>query len=467
MCGVVAIVGARTERLPAALDTLSHRGPDGRGSWRAPGVALGHTRLAIRDRDGGHQPLVSADGQLAAVVNGELYGELGAALEARGHRMRTRSDSEWVLHAYEAYGEECLRHFAGELAFVLWDARRGRLLAGRDRFGIKPLFWARVEGGFAFASEAKALLALGVPAAWDPTSLRHVARHQYLPPHRSYFEGVHMVPPATAISVEGGALRAWRYWSPPEVEDPPDPRAAAEARALLAEAVQHRLQSEAKVAFSLSGGLDSAGVLALAGPGREAFTVRFPAEGYDEAEEARQVALHLGAHLTVVQATPERLWAALPAAVGYAEGLCVNAQLPAKYLLAEAHRASGAQVVLSGEGADEAFLGYPHLWADHARGAEQALRIRDPGAAALMLPDAPLSAPALSDALGGVPTFVSAKAALGAHLWPLLQDHLQTGPDPLDRVAEDLEACRRQPSLPRRAAWLWSRWALAGYILCR
>ncbi|MCB9648238.1 MAG: asparagine synthase (glutamine-hydrolyzing) [Deltaproteobacteria bacterium] len=465
MCGLVAILGDDGGRLSAALDALAHRGPDGRGTWRGPGVALGHTRLAIRDQAGGHQPLVSADGQVAVVVNGELYGDLGAELEARGHRLRTRSDSEWVLHAYEVWGEACVERFAGELAFILWDGRRRRLVVGRDRFGIKPLVWARVPGGLAFASEAKALFALGAPAAWDHTSLRHVARHQYLPPHRTHFAGVHAVPPATVLTVEGERVSSRTYWQPPADEDPIDAGAAEEVRRLLAEAVQARLEAEAPVAFSLSGGLDSTGALAMAPRGQRAFSVRFPAAGYDELDAARQAALHLGAHLEVVEATPERLWVALPDAVAFSEGLCINAQLPAKYLLAQAIRASGAKVVISGEGADEAFLGYPHLLADHAAGAAASVAAGDPGAAALMLPAGAVEAPAVARALGRVPTFVAAKAELSAHLAGLLQEDLQVGPDPLSLVAEDLEACQRFSSFPRRAAWLWSRWALAGYIL--
>jgi asparagine synthase (glutamine-hydrolysing) len=464
MCGLVAILGGDAARLPAALDALAHRGPDGRGAWRAPGVALGHTRLAIRDLRGGQQPFVSDDGQVAVIVNGELYGDLGAQLVARGHRLRTRCDAEWVLHAYEAFGDACVEHFAGELAFILWDGRRRRLLAARDRFGIKPLVWARVPGGYALASEAKALFALGVPARWDPRSLRHTARHQYLPTDRTLFEGVHALPPATTLVIEDMQPRLHRYWAPPEGEDPDDAGAPEELRTLLRSAVRARLEAEVPVAFSLSGGLDSSAALAMAPRGQAAFAVRFFGQGYDEADEARQAALHLGARLEVVEATPERLWGALGDAVGAAEGLCINAQLPAKHLLAQAVRASGAKVVLSGEGADEAFLGYPHLAADHGA-APEGLARRDPGAAALMLPEAALDAPRVAAALGAVPTFVAAKAALGAHLAPLMQDDLREGPDPLTLVDEDLEACRGFASLPRRAAWLWSRWALAGYIL--
>ena len=176
MCGIVAFFSKsrsdhRTEALQRATHSLHHRGPDGRGHWISSDrrVALGHTRLSIIDLAAGEQPIASEDGQTIIVVNGEFYGyeAIQRELEQAGHRLRTRSDSEIALHLYEDFGVQCLHRLRGEFAFVVWDERNRTFFAARDRFGIKPLFYAQHEGTLYFASEVKALFAAGVPARWD------------------------------------------------------------------------------------------------------------------------------------------------------------------------------------------------------------------------------------------------------------------------------------------------------------
>src|SRR5262245_13351479 len=202
MCGIVASVSSNGPVSPDALKTatarLIHRGPDGQRQWIAPHgrVGLGHARLSIIDLATGDQPIANEDETLHVVVNGEFYDyqRYQRELVVRGHRLRTRSDSEILLHLYEEEGTHCLRHLRGEFAFVLWDERNKLLFAARDRFGIKPLYYARHGDKLYFASEAKALFAAGVPARWDHESV-YQDLHAVMDGDRSLFQGVYQVPP--------------------------------------------------------------------------------------------------------------------------------------------------------------------------------------------------------------------------------------------------------------------------------
>jgi asparagine synthase (glutamine-hydrolysing) len=199
MCGIVAMFSeggaVRPEALDRATRSLDHRGPDDRQSWLNPArtVGLGHTRLGIIDLAGGRQPITSEDESIRAVVNGELYDfeRIRAGLIARGHRFRTESDSEIVVHLYEEYGAACVEHLRGEFAFVLYDAARELLLAARDRFGIKPLVYGRHRGVLTFASEVKALFAAGQPATWDLESFMQSTVLGGPLEDRTLFAGVH------------------------------------------------------------------------------------------------------------------------------------------------------------------------------------------------------------------------------------------------------------------------------------
>lgn len=473
MCGVVAAVGPGLDarRLRAGVAALRHRGPDGDAVWLDPagGAGLAHARLAIVGGDDAAQPIV--DGDLAVSVNGELYGheEARAGLEARGHRFRTSSDSELALHLYRVHGDAFVERLRGELAMALWDAGRRRLVAARDRFGVKPLVWARHEGRVLVASEAKALFAMGVPARWDARSLAHVATHQYLPPSRTMFHGVRAVPPAHLLLVEGERVTLRRYWDPRDRDRAPStPEELAEA---LTEAARLRARATVPVAFALSGGLDSSSVVALAGgEAPHTFGVRFDGEGWDESAHARAVAERLGATHTVVDARPEAMREALPDAVWFSEGLAINGQLPAKLLLARAIREAGAKAVLTGEGADEALLGYPHLVRDALAGDAEASARHERESAryrGVMMPDAPAPAlPELRAALGFVPSWLEAKALLAGRFRALLSPELPIEPgETWAALAEELDAGEPTDAPPERAAWTWTQLALAGYIL--
>lgn len=472
MCGIVAVVGAdavEAARLEAGLDAIAHRGPDGRGTWHGEGVALGHVRLAVTDPAGGAQPIANEDGSIVAIVNGELYDHAETArwLRTRGHVLRSRCDAEVLVHLYEELGDEVVQRVRGELAFVLWDARERRLLAGRDRFGIKPLVWATWRGGLAVASEAKALFALGVPVAWDDEVFAHAAHTQYTWPDRTLFAGVHQLEPGHAMVWDGAAPKISRYWTPSFGD-----ASTRDVGATLRDAVRVRSQADAPVCVQLSGGLDSTTVAALSGV-KDAFTVGFVDGGaYDERAIARLTAAELGLELREVVVDGAAIAAHWPAVVAHGENLAINGHLVGKWLLSRAMRDAGFKIALTGEGADEVFAGYPHLRADAGVLVEQG------PSRGVMLPSGPaLDLEGVRDRLGYTPTWIAAKATLGKRVQRLLVRDLHVA-DPfgelLDRLGyRDWNGSRsgRENGGEGTRARLhvstdtWMRTALAQYIL--
>ncbi len=476
MCGLIAWAGPPAEQevpIRAALHALAHRGPDGEGFARLAGgrVWLGHRRLALVDVANGAQPIGNEDGSVVAIVNGEIYDDarIRRALQARGHVLSTRSDSELLVHLYEEHGDGCVDQVRGELAFVLFDARRGRVLAGRDRFGIKPLYWARHDGGVVVASTLAALRAFGVTMAWDRAALMHVVAHQYLPPTRSLVHGVHALAPGHLLTAdfEGCVTTPAYHMLRPQVVETTLDEARAETLRLLGEAVRLRLRSDVPVGAYLSGGLDSTAVVALAArerPRLATFGVSFERPPWDEGALAERSAEQLGVPFEPVRVRQRDLVDGLAEAVRLAEGLAINGQLVAKHRLAVAARAAGVRAVLTGEGADEAFLGYPHLRLD--RFGEGALRASDAITRGVMIPrgDTTLPLDAVARALGTVPTFVRAKAAFGARLAALLDPSVPNGlGDPFAALFDGLSV--PSGSAVERSAWLWTTLALGGYIL--
>ena len=276
-----------------------HRGPDGSGISRFDGAVLGHTRLALVDVGGGAQPITSEDGSVACVVSGELYDDaaIRRELESRGHRFRSRSDSELVVHLYEEHGDAFVGHLRGEFAVIVWDVRRRRLVCARDRFGVRPLVWARTPAGVAVASEAKALFALGLGAEWDMEAVWASMCAQYALPHQTLFRGVQQVPPGHLLVVERDRCTGHAYW---DLSFPVQKRGvtSTEVRAALDEAVALRLRGDhARVACTLSGGLDSSSIAALAAArgSIECFTLSFSqSAAYDEVAVAERTARALG-----------------------------------------------------------------------------------------------------------------------------------------------------------------------------
>ncbi len=335
---------------------------------------LGHTRLSIIDLSTGDQPIANEDKSAWIVANGEFYDYERAQreLEQGGHRLRTRSDSEIALHLYEDYGTQSVHHLRGEYAFVLWDERARKLMAVRDRYGVKPLYYARHRGVLYIASEMKALFAAGVPARWDAEALYFSVA--FMPPGRTLFEGVHSVPPGYYLTAAEHDVALTQYWDTtyPAAQDCGPVLADAEYiegfRSVLDEAVRLRLRADVPVGCYLSGGLDSCAVLGLAAKHRSdpirAFTLRFDHEDYDEGAIAREMAGKAGADWEPVPITQKSLADNFSDAIYHGESPCVNAHFVGKYLLSRAVRDAGFKVVLTGEGSDELLAGYAHFRQD-------------------------------------------------------------------------------------------------------
>jgi asparagine synthase (glutamine-hydrolysing) len=391
MCGIAGQIGITSDAhvdvglVPATAALLAHRGPDGWGYTVDPAgqVLLLNTRLAVVDVVGGRQPMCNEDGQVWVTLNGECYGfeHQRRWLESRGHRFRTRTDTEVLVHLYEECGEGFVERLRGEYAFALHDRRRGVCLLVRDRFGIKPLVFTEHRGRLVFASEAKALFAdETIDRALDREHVLHAVCGIFLP-QRTFFKGVHHVEPGAFLRVEVG--RGWtsvRYWNVPfrrdghEVPSPvlPDGHGAADRRDAdaiqafgdkLREATRARLHGDVQVGAYLSGGVDSAAVLNAireSASSAPAFTVGFEDGRFDETAAAALVAQHLGAPHHVVRIASAQLGEAFVAAEWHSETPVINAHGAAKFVLSRL-ASTHVKVVLTGEGADELLAGYPQF----------------------------------------------------------------------------------------------------------
>jgi asparagine synthase (glutamine-hydrolysing) len=372
MCGICGKIYFDPERLVTQREvlqmshTLAHRGPDGEGVWVDGNVGLAHRRLAIIDlRAVAAQPMSNADGSVWITFNGEIYNfrELRADLEACGYRFRTQSDTEVIIHAYEAYGRDCLARLRGMFAFAIWDARTRVLLLARDRIGKKPLFYWIGRDRLLFASEIKALLAdRAVPLAPDPIAVDHFLALHYVPAPNTAFQGIHKLPAAHWLEVRHGQTETGRYWklryTPKQHLTEQD--AIAELRWRLAEAVRLRLVSDVPLGAFLSGGIDSSAVVAYmaqeaAAPVRT-FAVGFEENAFDERPFARMVAEHFGTEHTdlIVKAPVTDI---LPRLVWHYDEPFGDASAVPSYAIAALTR-QYVTVVLNGDGGDENFAGY-------------------------------------------------------------------------------------------------------------
>lgn len=480
MCGILA---QTSHKLPVdsasfrqGLAMLRSRGPNGYGVWQSRNrkTTIGHTRLALTGPNNGNQPVSNEDSTIIASVNGEFYGyqSIRANLEKRGHTFSTESDSEIIVHLYEQYGEQFVNHLRGEFAFVLWDDTLQTLWAGRDRFGIKPLNYSLSHGQLTIGSEAKSILQTGQQAKWNHQALYQALTHQYLAPQETFFDGIKQIPPAHLLCYRNQEVCLTRYWSPPEhISHYPDEESCVEdIRNTLKQAVKERLHPTAVV--SLSGGLDSSGIAAIASEVQNhtipCFSVSFDGSGYDEFALVSESATEIGADLHRVDVTRKDQFDHLSEAVYQSEGLAINGQLVGKYLLNQAIRQAGHQVVVSGEGADEAFLGYAHILADHS-GTNIS---NHPLQAGVMLPttDYQLSSPR-PEWLSKWPSFLRAKMSFCENMQDLLDSDFKNTMLQQDRLQQTLDALqatqkpamRSEPAM--QSAYLWTRLALSNYIL--
>jgi asparagine synthase (glutamine-hydrolysing) len=381
MCGIAGATGIAAERrTEAMLPRLRHRGPDDSGLHADSGgrVALGATRLSIIDVDGGHQPLTNEDGTVVCVLNGEIYNfrQLRRRLESRGHRFRTRADTEVLVHLYEEYGSALVHALDGMYAFALWDARREVMVLARDRFGEKPLFLREAgDGSLTFASELTALRAGcdGAGHALDPVSVDLFFSFGYIPGPRTIYTGIEHLPPGIVAEWRpGSGLRRSRYWSPPVAAG----AAGADGRGLVEEmaslvqrAVESRMVADVPVGVFLSGGVDSSLIAAHAaratGRGLLTFSVDYDVGSVSETEPARSVATAIGSEHHAFTLTTADVEHAAPGLLGDLDQPLADPAFIALSMLSGYAR-EHVKVALGGEGADELFGGYPrYRWLSH------------------------------------------------------------------------------------------------------
>ena len=381
MCGIYGILqqdGASVSQdllRPMAQMTV-HRGPDDEGVHIDGPLALGMRRLSIIDLAGGHQPLTNEDRTLWLVANGEIYNyrELRSALAARGHRFSTGSDCETILHLYAEHGDDFIRHLNGMFAFALWDARRRRLLIGRDPLGIKPLYLTETGGRLIFASEAKAILASpGVRAELDPVALQSYLALGYVPADQSIFRGIRKLPPATLLIAEQGRSEQRRYWRVPAEVDHTlsEEEWAARVRARLEESVRMQMVSDVPIGAFLSGGIDSSAVVAFMSAHSDrpvkTYAIGFgggDAESYyNELPYARRVANLFGTDHHEILVRPDVV-SLLPHLLWHMDEPIADTAFITTYLVSQFARRD-VTVILSGVGGDELFGGYRRYLGGH------------------------------------------------------------------------------------------------------
>ena len=380
MCGYIGVFAKQSRAFnpnlfDAALRAIHHRGPDSSSQWFDPKgqAAFGYVRLGLVGLGNGTQPIVADEGDLVMMVNGEFYDyqRIRTELEGYGCRFKTSSDSEIAMHLYRRHGVRGLKQLRGEFSILIFDRLRKKLFAVRDRVGVKPLYYTEHEGAWYFASEIKALLAAGVPAEWDHEAY---ANRGFILRDRTVFNNIRSVKPGCWIIADESGLQTEQYWD----WDFPDAQATEQRseaeiidslRHTIEESVRLRLHADVQVGVCLSGGLDSSAMLGIAteltGQPLQAFHLSFEGEqAYDERQYAEIAARHNRAHLNVLSVNSADMADNFENALWHAEMPFANAHSVAKYLLCKYVQNQGMRAVLTGEGADEVFGGYPHYRRD-------------------------------------------------------------------------------------------------------
>ena len=381
MCGIHGFyqldgTAAPREWLARMGDVTTHRGPDDSGAHADGRCAIGMRRLSIIDLSGGHQPLANHDKTLVVVCNGEIYNfrELRSELQAQGHHFRTESDSEVVLHGYAQWGERFVEHLNGMFGFAIWDARQQTLLVGRDRLGVKPIYWFDDGKRVAFASEAKSLLELpGVTREVDPMALAAYLELGYVPSPLSMFRGIRKLPIASILKVAPDGVSVRSYWQPPTTVDTSVSPAdwVQRVRVQIEESVRMQMVSDVPIGAFLSGGVDSSAVLAFMTKHSSApvktYSIGFDGGAaerfYNELDNAREVSALFGTdhHEILVKPDVVRL---LPKLLWHMDEPIADSAFVTTYLVAEFARRD-VKVILSGVGGDELFGGYRRYLGEH------------------------------------------------------------------------------------------------------
>ena len=381
MCGIAGILRLDGQRpddraaLRAMRESLLHRGPDGQGSFVRGPVRLTMRRLSIIDLDGGDQPMSNETDTVHVVFNGEIYNfaELRESLAGFGHRFRTRSDTETIVHAYEQWGDDFVTQLNGMFAIALWDERRERLLLARDRAGIKPLYFAHANGALVFGSELKALLRSGlVGRELDYEALGQYLSLEYIPAPASILRGVRKLRPGHLLTASANGIRDRAYWDLSLEQSESDPMPGDEAdhvRAFgqaLRRSVAQEMVSDVPVGVLLSGGIDSSTVAAFMTEATDepvqSFSVSFAERSFDESRFARQVASHLGTVHHELRVSPVDLLEALPTITTIVDEPFADPSIVPTYLVSRFARRH-VKVALGGDGGDEMLAGYSTLQA--------------------------------------------------------------------------------------------------------
>jgi asparagine synthase (glutamine-hydrolysing) len=374
MCGICGVFftnrdwRVRQDVLAEMNGRIAHRGPDDDGFMVEENVGLAMRRLSIIDVKSGHQPLANENEDVWIVYNGEIYNhaELRAELEAKGHRYRTRSDTETIIHLYEEYGRECVKRLRGMFAFAIWDRRRRVLFAARDRLGIKPFYYRWDGKTFLFGSEIKTILAYPeVEAEFNRSTLAEYLAFGYITGPKTMFAGIRKLMPGHTLELsEAGAMKIERYWDlTTEVDREPKPHEyyVKTYRELLENAVQSHLMSDVPLGVFLSGGLDSSAVAALTtkirGDQIQTFAVGYGEEAFSELPYAKQVAAHIGSNHHEIRLSREEFFGSLPQLIWHEDEPIVWPSSVALYYVARLAR-ERVTVVLTGEGSDETLAGY-------------------------------------------------------------------------------------------------------------
>ncbi|WNO10856.1 asparagine synthase (glutamine-hydrolyzing) [Teredinibacter sp. KSP-S5-2] len=484
MCGLVALIDQNRpidlSILPSIFHSMQHRGPDDEHYYAEPGALLCHSRLAIESAEGDKQPITSVCGRYTIAVNGELYPhrELHQQLLQQGYTFQTQSDSEIALALYLKYGEDFVLHLRGEFVILLWDTLKQELLVVRDRFGIKPLVYGQQKGRWYFGSEAKSLFAAGFNASWSLPGLAQCLSYQYLSPAESLFGGLQQLPPAHMLKLSNGTARVTRYWEMTFSQSGQSPIVTPdEILECLNEAIRIRLSQNKQCVFSLSGGLDSSATVALASKylNRPAvcYSVSFDESRFDEYPQAKSYTSAMGYTHHKVNVSRSDLIEHIDKAAYFCEGLASNGQYVGKFLLNKAIAKNGHQVILSGEGADEAFMGYAHLLQDYANseltGEAQQQALTHIGQVHQLQKGLMLSTNKKNDSVF-IPSFLAAKFQFCQQFPPLFKEEfnqLFQQAKAKQELLNKLDSPTSSPLLTpvQKSNKLWTEMVLSNYIL--
>jgi asparagine synthase (glutamine-hydrolysing) len=446
---------------------------------------LAHARLSTNDLLSGNQPISNEEGTVLVVVNGEFYEWkiIRARLEGLGHRFKTKTDSEILVHLYEEYGVSCLEQLQGEFAFVLWDESKQILFAARDRFGAKPLYYCQGQKTLLIASEVKALQGAGAALAWDEQGFLEQFVFQSCLQGRTLYEGVRELLAGHYLLQKEGSTTVCKYWDfdyglEESLCAHSDDYYASGLLEALDVAVRRRMQADVPVACYLSGGIDSNSILGLMSRQAEraipAFCITFDNPNFDELEVAIRSAEHFGAELHRVPVTSLTIAADFNQTVWHCESLISNANAVAKFALSRAVRQAGFRVVLSGEGSDELFAGYRHLVADAMRGLkgsereefQRSLGVTAEGLEKLLYPVGRPVSRTILDRLGYMPTSIEARHRLWEHFSPVFSGaSTEKELDILFLDSFDVEGQLKGRSALHQSLYLHAKTAFSGVTL--